>query len=181
MPKAHVLARSSHSEIESPPPELTLRSIAREVCPEFSDPEKQIAAVKRALHSRGDLRAKLLDELEDTAVKTAVYSARHAYLAKIKAGSPGHCRRGLAAIAGVAEALEAAMLDWPMPDGRLLGEYGHADLLAASNDDKLTADGLLRRASFFGKLAELTPDGKTVRQAVGAIAARKIWRQIEAT
>lgn len=64
--------------------------------------------------------------------------------------------------------------EWHLPDGTPLGDATRGKLLAEAMRERSIADGHLRNADFYEKLAAKVPEGTTVREAVPLDVAHQI-------
>jgi len=160
-------------------PEQTLHSLARRVVMEFTDPVHAREALADSVRAMPELYDSLRARLEETAFASAIYSARHQILHKIKTGAPQNkSPRGLAAMASVARVIEEAMLDWTFPSGKVLKEMKGAELDPEIEREHQQVEGHRKNEEFFRAIRKRTDDDEIVRDKVTPAEARAMWRRI---
>lgn len=68
--------------------------------------------------------------------------------------------------------------EWTLSCGKTLGEATKADLMREAESNRKTAHGLMQNHTFYSRMADLVPDGKTVGESVSVVDAHKIREEV---
>ena len=156
----------------------TVYDIAQDAIVAHPDIESAFEYVKQKLDDDTELRDTLASAMIDSAIRTAIYSARHTDKTNLKQ-MPNHSERNGDIAAAMSDLAARSMLDsWRMDDGRVLGDVKGGELAELAEGDRAKAGGFFANAAFYEALAAKTPPRGKVRNAWKTGDVRALWERL---
>lgn len=157
-----------------------LYSLATRACDRFDSIEDQVDFMRRAINSNAKLRASIIDEAIEAAIRLKVHYVRH----HIRTGQKmtvihRPCTRGGKGVLMTLNTVSQSVINsWKMADGRPLGDWTGTQLLAQATVEEQQSRGLLANARFYQELG-WRAGKKRVRDTMDANQVDQILKSVQ--
>ena len=158
--------------------ETTLRSLACQGCAKHPNILKAVAFVRARLRGDQALMDVLLDPIIESAVRIAVYSARHDL--RTQAKNHNQCPRGKDAKDAAAGNLATSLLDIWIINSKTLRECTGLEVRCEMEMDTAKRDGYSQNIRLYDGILAKVKDDEVVGDKVTDRQAENLWKRVEA-
>jgi hypothetical protein len=143
--------------------EPDVRAIAKDLLSEHNGVAEAVAALEAMCDEDHTLYRAVVNGHFHSLCSTVIRNAARAERDRIDSPPPARAENH----AAWAEAISAALMDYPIYGGRRIGDCNRQELLTGANSYRTQADDMLVKARWLRLVADKLPDDrKTVRQAL---------------
>lgn len=156
--------------------ETTLRSLACQACAKHADILKAVAFVRARLRGEQALMDVLLDPIIESAVRIAVYSARHDL--RTQAKNHNQCPRGKDAKDAATGTMASSLLDIWIIGGKTLRECLGIEVRCEMEMDTAKRDGYSQNIRLYDGILAKVKDDEIVGDKLSDRQAENLWNKV---